>query len=86
MLTRSNTSQQTGLLQERGGGVWNTGFSFRCVNSSMPIELNWSYKSHWSLEWIQELDIDTIDMWGEVCFGIYTMYFALRISCGSNWL
>ena len=21
-----------------------------------------------------------------VCLGIYTMYFTLRISCGSNWL
>ena len=28
-----NASQQTSLLQERGGGVWKTSFLLRCVNS-----------------------------------------------------
>ena len=39
MLTHSHASQQTGLLQERGGGVWKTGFLFRRVNSLTRIEL-----------------------------------------------
>ena len=39
MLTHSHASPQTGLLQERGGGVWKTGFLFSSVNSLTRIEL-----------------------------------------------
>ena len=37
-VTLPHASQQTGLLKEREA-VWKTGFPFRRVNSSVPIEL-----------------------------------------------